>query len=207
MPERMHHLLSSPPATYGAIFFAAFWIITLVTFVLARRTRVRRAYLSLFFLCLLVPGLLGRIYWLWPFQTWHLWGGLQPRTGIYHDLWLEDARGELHLYDRRAIPPMLNTQVQELGARCFDPARLNQRAPLGDFLLRQANAFRDRQLAAPTMHLMPVFPMRQFGRAWTRDKLRNTGAFRQLVARRYVYEFSSGGREVTVIPQGEFRWP
>ena len=54
---------------------------------------------------------------------------------------------------------------------------------------------------------MPAFPMRQFGRAWTRDELRNTGAFRQLVARRYTYEFFNGGREVTVIPQGEFRWP
>ena len=207
MMDRLHHLLDLPPSTCGAIFFVAFWMLTLAAFVLARWPRARRVYLVLFFLCLLAPGLLGRTHWLWPFQTWHLWGGIQPRTGVYHDLWLVDARGELHLYDRRAIPPMLNTQVQELGARCFDPARVDQQAPLGEFLLRQANAFRDRQLATSNERLMPAFPMRQFGRAWTRDELRNTGAFRQLVARRYTYEFFNGGREVTVIPQGEFRWP
>ena len=196
-----------PPSACGAFFFLTFWLITLGAFLLAHRPLVRRFFVVIFFTCLLIPGLVGRTYWLWPFQTWHLWGGIQPRAGLFHELWLEDARGELHLYDRRAIPPMLNTQVQELGARCFDPARIDQRAPLCEFLLRQANTFRDRHLADARRSALPHFPMRQYGRAWTRDELVSSGPFTRVRARRNSIAFSDGGRQVTVTTLVEFQWP
>ena len=111
MADFLHQLLSRsgwPPSAYGAFFFLSFWLTTLAAFVLAHRPQVRRVYLIIFFTCLLIPGLVGRTYWLWPFQTWHLWGGIQPRSGLFHELWLEDPDGNLvEVYARLTAAELL----------------------------------------------------------------------------------------------------
>lgn len=194
------------PAQLGTLFFVVFWALTLLTMAVSARSMSRRLYLVLFFGCLLLPGLAGKNYWLWPFQTWHLWGGIQPDRGEFYELYVVDAQGRRLLYDRHAIPPVLNTQVHYLARKLLNQPDRPEAQELTAFLLQRAQAYRQR-VERPAVSLrFPPFPPRQFGRTWRAEELKAHGPFVGVVARRVGYHIPDQGRapETSVVTERQF---
>jgi hypothetical protein len=213
MKKTLEIILRSPflesftPSQIGAVFFILFWLVTLAAVLMASRPIILRTYLALFFVLLILPGLAGQTYWLWPFQTWHLWGGIQARQAEFHELYVVDSRGHRYLYDRTAIPPLLNTQVHHLARELLKLPRGASADALTAFLLSHANARRAELLAGSRSAIMPTYPLRQFGRAWDAVILNDSGAFDHLLARRVSYAFKDEGRAIIAAPIEERLFP
>lgn len=169
---------------------------------------MRRLYLTFFFIALAIPGLAGGHRWLWPFQSWHLWSGLQPQRGHFHEVLLQDAAGQLIIYDRRAIPPLLDTQVHLLAQRLVAaPSDDPGARELASFLLGHANQLRATHLGhlpkRPGASLLtsilrlPAYPEREYGRRWSDAELAASGPFVAVVARRLSFDFGANGRDAT----------
>ncbi len=195
------------PAQLGAVFFIVFWALTLMALAVSARSIPRRLYLVLFFACLLLPGLAGKNYWLWPFQTWHLWGGIQPDRGEFYELYVVDAQGGRLLYDRHAIPPVLNTQVHYLARKLLDQPDRPEAQELTAFLPQRAQAYRKRVESEVAPFRFPPFPTRQFGRAWRAEELNTHGPFVGVVARRVGYHIPDRGRPPVTLVVTERQFP
>lgn len=195
------------PSQLGAAFFIAFAIGTLWVFAHSARPWVRRLYLTGFFIALVLPGFAGKHYWLWPFQTWHLWGGLQPRQGEFQQLLLRDETGHLTLYDRRAIPPLLDTQVYLLARQLIAAPPEARTTELSSLLLDRANALRANLLAGTSDHHFLDYPERQYGRTWSHSELASSRPFVQIVARRVRFRFDATLLEATteLVEERSFR--
>jgi hypothetical protein len=182
----------------GAIFFVVFWIITLAAFIFSARHAIRRVYLVFFFACLIFFGFAGYRYCLWPFHDWHLWGGVLPPEGHYHELYAVDKRGELFLYDSRAIPPKLPTQTQTIALQLLSMQEPQAQIELTQFLLDKANNRRYKLLDPTRVLTFPAFPAREFGYAWNRTLLENSTPFEKILARQIHFQFSGGGEPVNL---------
>lgn len=213
MKEILYAWLHSPllngitPSRFGACFFLLFWLATLVAFFLGRRRWVRRVYLAMFLLCLLLPGLAGGHFWLWPFYTWHLWGGLQPHQAEYFELHVVDEAGQRFLYDRTAIAPVLDTQMHDLARRLLQRPAGATGDELTVFLLQKANARRDLLLRGDDRRVVPAFPARQFRHGWDRDAMLRARPFVRVLARRMFCTFRADAREVEVVLVEERLFP
>ena len=185
-------------AKAGFWFFVAFWLVTGAAVILAERPGVRRGYLVLFLVAMGVPGVAGHAYWLWPLQTWHLWGGVLPKQAEFFDLHVEDARGRRLLYDSRAVPPLLPTQVHLLAGTLLRDPSAAHRQELAAFLLERANAQRLQVLAGRGAPARLACPTREFGYTWTAAQLAPTDPFVRVVARHAVVTYADGGRRPAV---------
>lgn len=213
MKDALYSLLHGPvlkgitPSQIGAAFFVLFWLATLVAFVLARRRIARTAYLGFFLFALILPGLAGGHLWLWPFYTWHLWGGIQPRQAEYYELYVVDGSGQRFLYDRKAIPPILDTQMHDLARRLLQLPPGESADELTTFLLQKANARRSLLLAGDPRPPFPAFPSRQLSRGWDAELLAHAGPFDRVLARRMFCTFSPDARQVDVVLVEERLFP
>lgn len=165
-----------------------------------------RIYLVVFFGFLLWSGFSVRV--LWPFHPWSLWGVIQPTSAVYYEIEVADAEGNRLRYDYRAAPPILPTQLHQLGPVFMEPAGSPRRAELGRFLLDRANAYRREHLAGGPTRRWWNYPAREFGAAWTHDELAACGPFTLLVISKRSAEIPSagpGGPAVTVV--AESSWP
>lgn len=214
----------------GATFFLTFAVATAVALAWPRSVVLRRLYLVGFFAALLVPGLLGGRYWLWPFQTWHLWGGLQPREGTFEELLLADAAGTIYLYDRRAVAPLLDTQVHWLARHLLvaptppsaaspilpadsalpgeAAAEADRRArELAHFLLARANWLRTALRAGERLPPMLAFPAREHGRQWSPQEVAGAQPFVRVIARRVHFRFADARQAATTTVLVERSFP
>ena len=190
----------------GAVFFSAFWVLTAVALAWHRHAAVRRAYLILFFLCLIAPGLLGHSRWLWPFFDWHLWGGLRSYRNTYVELMAGDARGNRLVFDSRAVRPLLPTQTHFLAGHFLGDANPDQKDELARFLIARANRRREELLDPRTPSRFPSYPLREYGRSWTEADARAVGPFDRVYARRVAFVISADGQAVeqTLIEEKTF---
>lgn len=86
-------------------FFLVFWAATAAAFIW-RRPRIRQSYLVFFFGTMVLVGLTGWPLLAWPFHNWHLWGRIIGEQSEYYELCLEDAHGNVVVYDPRAVSPV-----------------------------------------------------------------------------------------------------
>jgi hypothetical protein len=181
--------------------------LTITCTALAGRGPSRRIYLAFFFGLLLWSGFSKRV--LWPFHPWGLWGAIQPTEKIYYEIEVADARGTRLRYDQNAAPPILPTQLHELGKILIEPGKNGQRRDqLARFLLDRANAFRVERLAGGHSSPWGKFPVREFGTTWTRADLEACGPFTRIVAsKRYAELPPSGPAGPTVTIIAESSWP
>lgn len=159
-----------------------------------------------FFLFITCTALAGRVFW--PFHPWGLWGVIQPTEKVYYELEVADARGTRLRYDQNAAPPILPTQLHQLGEIFIEPKNILRREQLARFLLDRANAHRNERLAGGPSSTWVKFPAREFGTTWTRADLEACGPFTQIVASKRRAELPAsgpGGPTVTVI--AESSWP
>lgn len=155
-----------------------FFVGTGVAFVLRSNDLVRRTFLALFLLGLVVAGTTG--YDVEPFVTIEEFSSTSSETRTSYEIRVVDASGREVAYDARAAPPMLDYLLQRQARRLVTGYTVDERRAVAAHLLDEAREYRSAvESRSPTRTVQQYldFPRHRVEYRWTRTDLQHHDEF------------------------------
>lgn len=159
--------------------FVAFFTAAGIAIYFNRNKKVRRSFIAVFFVFLLIPGLTGLATW--PFFPWQLYDNAGPTDATFYEMRVVDNNGNELRYDARAAHPIVGSisrrYARNMAGTGWAAYTENEAQIQGCYFLKQALEYRKRDLspAHPS-----VVPRHQWDMKWTRQQLDNYAEFTSL---------------------------
>ena len=175
------------------IIFSTFCIGTLFAVYYTNTEWVRKGYLSIFFVSILMINVIGAP--IMPFVHLQKFSEPPDQSTSYHEIRMVDSTGKEIKFDGRATGHLAEPELQDLAKRMATQYSDRQKNETGLYLLHQSQEYRTEVESGTNIWNAIQFPRHIRDYEWSQQELGNYGNFTALRIYEIQIGSASDGRE------------